>query len=367
MARVALPFGGEAWLLTRYDDVRSALTDQRLSMNAAADWDVPRVMPRPNDSSGLMGMDTANHRRLRRIVTSAFSSRRVGELRPKVEGVARSLVDDLLDSGSSGDLVAGLADPLPIRVICSVLGVPNEDRDVFRSFSEALTSTTRYTEDQVVSAMEQFTAYLMDLAEQRRAQPQDDLLSALLHDSEESQTLTENEVLMLTGGLLVGGQETTAGQLASHLHYLLAEPARFAALADDLESVDRTVEELLRTVPLWASVGPSRVATEDVEVGGVTIPAGDAVVYSLTSANHDPGAFDEPDLFDPARERRQHLAFGHGPHYCLGAPLARLELQCALREVASRMPGLRLVDVQDGVAWNEGMLVRGPTRVPVTW
>ncbi|MCY9787304.1 cytochrome P450 [Nocardiopsis sp. EMB25] len=367
VARVRMPHGGQAWLLTRHEDIREALTDPRLSLHAGADWDVPRVAPRPLDSVGLMGMPPEQHRRLRRLVSRAFTPRRVADMLPEVERITEELVDGMVADGGPVDLVARLALPLPTRVICRMLGVPVEDQDLFRRFSDALMSSTRYTEAEITGAMEQFSAYLYDLAAKRRAEPEDDLLSALIQVSDDEGRLTEPELLMLIGGLLVGGHETTANQLAGNVLLLLREPEHYQRLCAEPELIPTAVEELLRYLPLWSSVPASRVATEDLEIAGVRIRAGEAVVYSLTSANRDGEVFDDPDTFSLERDPNPHLSFSKGPHYCVGAALARMELQCATEALVTRIPKLRLAVPENEIGWHRGMLIRSPQELLVTW
>ncbi|MFE3764807.1 cytochrome P450 [Streptomyces sp. NPDC059104] len=367
VVRVRMPYGGDAWLLTRHADIKKASADPRLSMHAGADRDVPRAAPRTLDSVGLMGMPPETHARLRRLVSRAFTARRVAALRPRITEITHRLIDELVAAGGPADLVQGLALPLPTAVICEMLGIPHEDRHVFRAFTEALMSASRYTEEQVAAAAEEYADYLRGYVALRRAHPEDDLLSALIEAHDEGEALSENELLMLTGGMLIGGHETTAGQLAGHVALLLADRTRYEELCARPDLVPTAVEELLRVVPLWSSVGPTRIATEDIEIGGVTIRAGEAVVYSLASANRDESVFEDADALALDRETNPHIAFGQGPHYCLGAPLARAELQCALEALTSRLPGLRLAVPAPDLAWHEGMLVRGLVELPVTW
>lgn len=367
VVRVTMPYGGQAWLLTRHADVKKASTDPRLSMHAAADWDVPRAAPRALDSVGLMGMPPEAHARLRRMVSRAFTARRVAALRPRIAEITHGLIDGLVAHGGPADLVERLALPLPTAVICEMLGIPQADRHIFRDFTEALMSATRYTEEQVAQACEEFADYLRGYVAMRRERPEDDLLSALVQAHDDGETLTENELLMLTGGLLVGGHETTAHQLAGHVAVLLSDRSRYELLVARPELIPAAVEELLRFVPLWVSAGPSRVATEDVEIGGVTIRAGEAVVYSLASANRDETVFERADEVVLDRAANPHMAFGQGPHFCLGAPLARAELQCSLEALTSRLPGLRLAVPEEKLTWHGEMLVRGLVELPVEW
>ncbi|MFF4583272.1 cytochrome P450 [Streptomyces sp. NPDC001389] len=368
VVRVRMPYGGEAWLLTRHADVKKASADPRLSMHAGADRDVPRAAPRALDSVGLMGMPPEDHARLRRLVSRAFTARRVAELRPRIAEITHGLIDGLVADGGPADLVQRLALPLPTAVICEMLGIPHDDRHIFRSFTEALMSASRHTEEEVAAAAEEYADYLRGYVAKRRARPENDLISALIEAQDEGEQLSGDELLMLVGGMLIGGHETTAGQLAGQIALLLGgDRTRWEELCARPALVPSAVEELLRIVPLWSSVGPSRVATEDVEIGGVTIRAGEAVVYSLASANRDEDVFEDAGSLVLDRAVNPHLAFGQGPHFCLGAPLARAELQCALEALTTRLPALRLAVPQEDLAWHEGMLVRGLVELPVTW
>lgn len=248
VVRVRMPYGGEAWLLTRYEDVRRALADPRLSLHAAADRDVPRAAARPNDSNGLMSMRRDDHSRLRRIVSKAFTARRVARMRPDITAIAGDLVDRMVAGGSPADIVRHLALPLPTTVVCRLLGVPETDQGVFRRFGDALMSSTRCTQEEIAEATRDFGDYLRDLAAARRAEPQDDLLSALLQVSDTDGSLTEQELLMLTGGLLLGGHETTANQLSGHI-LLLRRRSRYERLSAEPELIPNAVEELLRFFP----------------------------------------------------------------------------------------------------------------------
>lgn len=368
VARVRMPYGGgDAWLVTRHADAKKALSDPRLSIAAGAGRDVPRASPRIQEAEGLMGMPPEAHARLRRLVATAFTPRRVRDIAPRVAEIADRLVNDVIETGPPADLVRQIALPVPITIICELMGVPAEDQHVFRVFSDALMSSTRYTDDEVDQAVQEFTAYLGGLLTQRRAHRTDDLIGALIEARDDGERLSEEELIMLTGGLLVGGHETTASQIASHLLVLLRDRARYETLSARPELIPTAVEELLRVAPMWVTVGPTRIATEDLELNGVTIRAGDAVIFSLSSANLDEDAF--PDATDVVldREPNPHIAFGHGPHFCIGANLARLEIQSTIGALVRRLPGLRLAVEENDLEWRRGMIVRSLAALPVTW
>ncbi|EWC63905.1 putative cytochrome P450 hydroxylase [Actinokineospora spheciospongiae] len=364
MIKVRLPFGEPAWLATRYEDVRLVLGDRRFSRAAAAAHDEPRSQPyrRPG---GILAMDPPDHTRLRVLVASAFTVRRVEKLRPWVREIAGRLVDDMVAAGGPVDLVDSFALPLPVQVICELLGVPAEDRDRFRVWSDALLSTSSLTEQEFGQNHAELRAYMGELVEQRRAEPRDDLMSALIAARADNvDRLTELELVDLCVGVLVAGHETTATQIPNFVHVLLSHPERFAELVAEPARAPEVVEELLRFVPLGAGAAFSRYATEDVEVGGVLVRAGEPVLVSVGSANHDGDRFPDPDELKFDRTETSHLGFGHGVHHCLGAPLARLELQEALLVLAVRLPGLREAAEPE---WKTQMLVRGPRRMMVDW
>ncbi|MDB1090078.1 cytochrome P450 [Streptomyces sp. ACA25] len=367
VARVRMPYGGDAWLVTRHADAKKALSDPRLSIAAGAGRDVPRASRRLQEPDGLMGLPPAAHARLRRLASTAFTPKRVKDMRPRVASIADRLLDDVLETGPPADLVRQLALPVPVMIICDMMGIGYEEQNVFRAFSDALMSSTRYTAEEVERAEHDFVEYLGDLLAQRRAHRSDDLLGALIEARDDGDRLTEQELIMLTGGLLVGGHETTASQLASHIYLLLRERGRYEQLCARPELIPTAVEELLRVAPLWASVGPTRIATEDLELGGASVRAGDAVVFSLASANHDEDAFGHAGEIVLDREPNPHIAFGHGPHFCIGASLARLEIQAAIEALTRRIPELRLGVPEEELEWNGGMMVRSLVALPVTW
>ncbi|WP_018684963.1 cytochrome P450 [Actinokineospora enzanensis] len=363
MIRVRLPFGEPAWLATRYEDVRFVLGDRRFSRALAARSDEPRNQSyrRPG---GILAMDPPDHTRLRVLVAGAFTVRRVEKLRPWVRQIAAGLVADLVAAGPPADLVDAFALPLPVQVICELLGVPAEDRHLFRAWSDAMLSTSSLTAEEFVRNERELNAYMAGLVAQRRERPADDLMSALIAARAENlDRLTEEELVELCIGVLVAGHETTATQIPNFTHVLLAHPERFDQLRADPDLIPAAVEELMRFVPLGAGAGFARYATEDVLVGDVPVRAGEPVLCAVASANRDEGRFEEPEELRFDRQETQHLGFGHGVHHCLGAPLARLELQEALRALIT-LPDLRLAG--DPV-WKTQMLVRGPRELPVAW
>ncbi|MDR7276707.1 cytochrome P450 [Catenuloplanes atrovinosus] len=363
MIRVRLPYGEPAWLATRYDDVKIVLGDPRFSRAAATGRDEPRLRPLIPPPGNIMSLDPPEHSRLRRLVTKAFTVRRIERLRPRVQRLADGLIDDMLVAGGPADLVEAFALPLPVAVICELLGVPFEDRGEFRYWSDAFLSTTRYTPEEVGACALAMREYTAGLIARRRAEPREDLITALVQARDEQDRLSEDEMLSLIQAILVAGHETTASQIPNFVYVLLNHPAQLSALDD----VPRAVEELMRFVPLGLGAGIPRYATEDVELGGVLVRAGEPVLPAVTSANRDESVFTDPARLDLRREEASHVGFGHGAHHCLGAPLARMELQVAIGMLFGRLPGLRLSDGEAGIDWKTGLSTRGPERMMITW
>ncbi|MEU6072884.1 cytochrome P450 [Micromonospora sp. NPDC047074] len=366
LTRIRMPFGEPAWLATRHADVRAVLGDSRFSRAAAVGRDEPRSAERRQEG-GILSMDPPEHTRLRRLVAKAFTARRVEELRPRTRQVADELVDGMLAAGPPADLVEHLATPLPIRVICDLLGVPVADQHRFHTWSEAIVSTTSLSPEQAQEYIDNLFAYMGDLIELRRERPTDDLLGAMVRARDADDRLAEDEVVRLAAGLLAAGHETTVTQIPNFLYTLLTNPDEWARLRGRPDLVPVAVEELMRFIPLGASSAFARYALEDVELGGVLVRAGEPVVVSIASANRDETVFAEPDRLDVARQANPHLGFGHGVHHCVGAQLARMELQVVLETLIARVPGLRLAVPESELTWKSGLLVRGLVAMPVSW
>ncbi|MEV1289165.1 cytochrome P450 [Micromonospora sp. NPDC049679] len=367
LIRVRLPFGEEAWLATRHADVRTVLGDPRFSRAASVGRDEPRITPRQMEG-GILSMDPPEHTRLRRLVAKAFTARRVEQLRPRARQVADELLARMIAAGPPADLVEDFATPLPITVICELLGVPLADQDRFHVWSEAIVSTTSLTPEQIRGYIDNLYAYMAELVAQRRRQPTDDLIGALVQARDaDHDRLTETEMVQLAAGLLAAGHETTVTQIPNFVYVLLTHPDELARLRAEPELVPGAVEELLRYVPLGVASSFARYALEDVELGGVLVRAGEPVVGSLSSANRDGEVFADPDALDFTRAANPHLGFGHGVHHCIGAQLARMELQVALAALLHHLPGLRLAVPEPSLEWKSGMLVRGLRTMPVAW
>lgn len=364
---VRLPYGEPAWMATRYEDVKVVRGDPRFSRAAAVGRDEPRVRLHQGQPGNIPSMDPPEHSRLRRSVTKAFTARRIEELRPRVQQIADELVGSMLAKGSPADLVEEFALPLPVTVICELLGVPYEDRAEFRTWSDAFLSTTKFTPQEVTDYAVGMREYLAGLIAQRRETAQDDLLSALVAARDEQDRLSEDELLSLAQAILVAGHETTASQIPNFAYVLLTHPEQLATLHGDLDLVPQAVEELMRHIPLGTGAGIPRYALEDVELGGVTVRAGEPVLPVAASANRDESVHTDPERLDLRRGEASQVGFGHGPHHCLGAPLARMELQVTLHTLLRRLPGLRLSEAESGIDWKEGLATRGPERMLIAW
>ncbi|MFD9812722.1 cytochrome P450 [Streptomyces sp. NPDC059080] len=363
LLRVRMAYGEPAWLVTRYAEARFVLGDQRFSRALGLEHDEPRQSEGSRDS-GILSMDPPEHTRLRSLVAKAFTVRQVEKLRPQVKELTGQLLDELEDAGPPADLVDRYALPIPVAVICRMLGVPVEDRPKFRAWSDAALSTSSLTAKEFEANREELRAYMRQLIEEHRRHPQDDLMTALIDARDAGDRLSELELVDLCIGILVAGHETTATQIPNFVLTLLDHPEELARLRERPELMAGAVEELLRFVPLGSGAGQPRYATEDIEVGGTLVRAGTPVLVAVGAANRDALRFSSPGTLDFARTGNQHLGFGHGVHHCLGAPLARLELQEALGALITRFPGLR---VAGDVQWKTEMLVRGPRVLPVGW
>jgi nocardicin N-oxygenase len=327
--------------------------------------DIARTAPYPLQGGSIVEMDPPEHTRVRRIASKAFTAKRVESLRPRAQEVVDALLDDVAKAEGAVDLVEGLCLPLPITVICEVLGVAYEDRSKFGAWARVFMSSSAHTADEIVEAHGHLMGYLGELVAARRARPTDDLLGALVLARDEGDALSEDELVNLGFSLLVGGFETTAAQLGKFIFFLVQHPEDLTRLRERPELVPTAVEELLRLINLAAGTSLSWVATEDVELGGITIRAGDAVMASAAAANRDESVFDDPEHFDITRDPNPHIAFGHGAHFCIGAHLARMELQVAIGTLARRFPDIRLVVPLDEVPWRTGSAVWGLEKLPV--
>ncbi|WP_131735813.1 cytochrome P450 [Actinomadura roseirufa] len=367
--RVQLKYGDPAWLVTRYEDARFVLSDPAFSRDCervGIPGDrVARATPVDPTTQTLLAVDPPDHTRLRRFVYRTFTPRRVEGLRPGTRRIADGIVDDMIAQGPPADLFRGLGLSLPLQVICDLLGVPLADRDRFGVWSEDLLIGTASVE-QAMDGLDKMNAYLGDLAAQRRREPTDDLIGALVNARIEGDHLTDGEVENLLRILHGAGHETSAAHIPNFVFVLLVS-GEYTRLVAEPELIPAAVEELLRYLPLLTQGSLTRFVLTDVEVGGVPLRAGDQVFVELSAADRDADVFDDPETLDLAREKNPHIAFGYGMHRCLGAALARMELQVALETLTERLPGLRLAEPADSVSWLVDRFVRRPEELPVAW
>ncbi|MCX4812169.1 cytochrome P450 [Streptomyces sp. NBC_01239] len=364
VSRATLPDGTACWLVTGYDEVRAVLADARFSADArtpgfpflsAGQRELATAKP------SFIRMDDPEHARLRRMVTKDFLVKRIEELRPGIQDIVDRAVDRMTEGRDSADLVADFALPIPSLVICLMLGVPYEDHDLFQSLSRTLLDN-RTSRPEAERAHAELMGYLAQLAERKRREPADDILSRLAARDD----LTDQETASLGFLLLVTGHESTANMTAVSVLALLRRPDQAELLREQPELVRGAVEELLRHLTI-IHLGLGRAATETVRVGEVTIPAGEGVICMLSTANRDERLFSSGADFDLTRDARRHVAFGYGIHQCLGQTLARVELQIILTTLLRRLPALRLAAPADQLTYNQDAIVYGLRELPVTW
>ncbi|MFE5624313.1 cytochrome P450 [Streptomyces virginiae] len=369
--RVVVAGGLDAWLVTRYEDGLAALSDPRLSSDVR-DASDPRLLAqlpeteRESMLSNMLRSDPPDHTRLRRLVSKAFTARRVAQMRPRIQAITDGLLDAIVPAGRA-DLVADFALPLPVTVIGELLGVPVDDQHDFQRWTDRMIMRGAEPPDPAVvnEAWQHMRAYVTDLIRAKRAHPGDDLLSGLITARDEEARLSEDELIAMVFLLLAAGYITTVNLISGGIAMLLAHPGQLDLLRSDPELLGSAVEEFLRyDGPV--SPGIARFAREDVEIAGVTVPRGATVLIASAIADRDPARFPDPDRLDITRPDNAHLAFGHGVHYCLGAPLARLEGLIAIGTALRRLPGLALAVPPDEIRWRPGGL-RGPLSLPVTF
>ncbi|HEY2812005.1 MAG TPA: cytochrome P450 [Acidimicrobiales bacterium] len=362
----------DEWILTRWADCEAVLRDPKWSSNPEHRGDRPFNGPQIQDFAEanvrtLLFLDPPDHTRLRRLVSKAFTPRRIEQLREHVKEITEELLADV-KPGEPFDAIATLAYPLPVIVICELMGVPVEDRHLFEGWSSDATRLLDGNIDEetlqrgILAAM-YFINYFNDLFQKRRAEPRDDLVSGLLAVEEAGDVLTEEELRSIVLLLFLAGHETTMNLIGNGLFALMQSRDQWDRLVADRSLVPAAVEELLRyDGPVHVT---GRIATEDLEVGGQLFAKGTQVVTLLAAANRDPERFPDPDRLDVGREDNQHLTFSHGIHYCLGAALARLEGQAVFDMLASRYPSLRLAVDADQVEYREHFVLRGLKALPV--
>jgi cytochrome P450 len=364
ISRVRLPDGTVAHLLLRYDDVEAALREPAFSRDVEY-MDVQR------DASGapkfLLNMDPPQHTRLRRLVNPAFTARSVGAWRPTVQKIVDELLDRMAEAGSPADLAADFAAHVPLEVMTRLLGVPDVDRERFHSWKELWLAVEGPVDlAQRARAAQECFAYIAELIAKQRENPGDGLIDLLIAARDEQDRMTEPELVDMVILLLIAGYETVASTIARGVLTLLRHPDQYRAMAADPGLVPGAVEELLR-MDMPGDGGPLRVAVEDVRLPSGTIPKGAIVKVFVPTANRDPRTVADGDTFDITRSPNPHLSFGVGPHYCVGGPLARIELEAAIGTLAARFPGLRLVGPPEEVPYLASSIHRTVRELKVAW
>jgi cytochrome P450 len=371
ITRVTTPFGIEAWLVTRVEDVRELLADSRRFSN-----DIPPERLRgvvDNEMSdeemararagNLLSFDPPEHTRLRRVLTPAFTVRQMRRLESRIREIVEDHLDAMERSGAPADLVQAFALPIPSLVICELLGVPYQDRAGFQRRSNRLLDLSLPPEERL-TVFRESRAYMETLVDGALADPGPEMLGSLVR--EHGDELSRDELVGIGNLLLIAGHETTANMLGLGTLALLRHPDQLRLVRDHPEHVEAAVEELLR----WLSIVTSaltRMTTQPVEIAGQRIEAGELVMAALPTANRDPALVTDPDVLDVTRGAIGHVAFGHGVHHCLGAPLARAEMRTAFPALLRRFPGLRLADPGDPVELRSSSFIYGVARLPVAW
>ncbi|MFG2291136.1 cytochrome P450 [Streptomyces sp. NPDC048595] len=368
LSQVRLYDGRTAWLVTQHKETREMFADAKLFSSDHDNPAFPILAEReknfPEFTQELFGLDGEPHKSRRRMLLPRFTAKQVEKLRPMIQQVADELIDELLRHGGPVDLVSVLGRPLPSRVICKMLGISYEEHELFEVHAQGIMQAPDL--DKAVEAGRELLDYLVKVVQAKQSNLGDDLLSTLITERLDTGELTSIEVSKLMVALLIGGQETTTSMIGLGTLTLLEHPDQLAMLREDPGLLPGAVEELMRFLSI-ADLTTLRVATTDVEVAGQVIKEGDGVILSTAAANRDPDAFEDPDTFDIRRSTQGHLAFGHGPHRCLGENLARAELEILFGTLFKRIPTLRLAVPMDQVSMKVGMTLEGLHDLPVTW
>lgn len=361
--KMRFPDGQLGWLITRYEDAVEIMKDPRVIK------DVSKLFGGNMDSGSvfmhnMLFSDPPDHKRLRGLVQKAFTPQMISGMRGRIQ----EITDELLDQAAKGtrmNLIDDFAFPLPIIVISEILGIPTEDRDKFRIWSNSLIEGSNGEHAaEMFQHVNEFIQYLSEWFEKVRKNPSEDLISQLILAEDEGDQLTERELYGVVTLLIIAGHETTVNLIGNSILALLEHPDQFDLLKEHPDRIHQAIEETLRfNGPVEFST--SRWANEDMEFRGQMIKRGELIIISLNSANHDPEVFENPDLFDISREKSPHLAFGKGIHLCLGAPLARLEGEIAITSLMQRFPEMNLAVGKDELEWRPGMIVRGVKEIPL--
>jgi cytochrome P450 len=368
--QAVMPDGQPVWVVSRYADVKALLADSRLTVNTDASrrgyqgWGLPPAL-----NSHLMNLDAADHSRLRRLVSSAFTPRRAEAMSGRIEQTANDLVSGFAPAGRA-DLVADFAAPLPISVICDLLGVPASEGTAFHAYTKSLMNHEVAGQETTMRLVSDMGRFLVELVARKRAQPGDDLLSGMIAAREGQDRMTDNELTSLAFLVLWAGYEASVHLIANSLATLLADPHTADIIRDQptahTGAMTAAVEELLRRDgPVLTAI--RRFTIDEVPVGTTTIPAGDTVLLAIGSANRDPQLTSDPEILDLVRANNPHLGFGHGPHYCLGAPLARLETRIALWTLLRRLSDAALAVSTEQLPWKSDYRQRALNSLPITF
>ncbi|MET7455232.1 cytochrome P450 [Streptomyces sp. NPDC005574] len=368
LTRIALYDGRPAWLVSGHAVARALLADQRLSTDRTRPGfpaTTERFAAARNRKVALLGVDDPVHRDQRRMMIPAFTLKKATAMRPEIQRIVDERLDAMIAQGPPADLVPAFALPVPSMVICALLGVPYADHAFFEGETRRLLRGP--TGADTLDARDRLTAYFEELIDHKQKQPEpgDGLLDELVHQRLRKGTLERAEVVSLATILLVAGHETTANMISLGTYTLLRHPERLGELRADPALLPAAVEELMRMLSI--ADGLLRTATEDIEAGGATIRAGDAVVFATSVINRDEDAYPDPDSLDWHRPARHHVAFGFGIHQCLGQNLARAELEIALRTLLTRLPALRLAAPAQEIPFKPGDTIQGMLELPVTW
>ncbi|WP_129305464.1 cytochrome P450 [Streptomyces sp. L2] len=366
LTRIRLPFGeGWAWLATRYEDVKLVTNDPRFGRNEVTRRQVTRMAPNfaPRPGS-LAWADQPDHNRLRKAVAGAFTVGAMKRLRPRAQQILDDLMDGVVRDGPPADLVERVLEPFPVTVVSEVMGVPADQRDQVHAWTRQIISTSGGAEA-ADRAKQGLYGWITETVRARAAGTGEDVYS-LLGAAVARGDIGEEEAVGLAGPLQIGGEAVThnCGQM---LYLMLSRPGLMERVRSRPGERGPVLDELLRWIPHRSSVGLARIALEDVELGGHRIAAGEAVYVSYLAANRDPEVFPEPERICPERDPHPHVSFGNGPHYCTGAPLARLQIDLLVDTVVERLPGVRLAVPVEGVEWRRKTMIRGPRVLPVVW
>ena len=363
-------FGMTVYLVTRHEDIKDVLSDhERFSNGRPPGFVLPGATEIPEEevtsarSGNLLSLDPPEHQRLRRMLTAEFTIRRMKLLEPRIAEIVDAQLESMEKAGPPVDLVTNFALPIPSLVICELLGVPYDDRDDFQQRSASQLDLSIPIPERL-ELQRQSRAYMRSLVERSRQQPGEDILGMLVR--EHGEELTDDELIGIASLLLLAGHETTSNMLGLGTLALLRHPGQLAAVRDDPDAIGPAVEELLRWLSIVHTAIP-RITTTDVEIAGVPIRAGELVFASLPSGNRDPDFIDSPELLDIRRGAPGHLAFGHGVHHCLGAPLARMEMRIAFPALLRRFPALALAEDFADVPFRSFHFIYGLKSLEVTW